>query len=91
MYTYLLELDPDLVEGLRDDGDEDVLDHPGEEEDHGAEVGGGLPVLHRVARAVHDVHPALLAGSLTIDPIFGTYCTSKNKYLDKIANLTYRG
>ena len=59
-----MELHADLVERLCNDGDENVLDHPREEEDHGAEVGGRLPVLHRVARPVHDVHPSLLARGL---------------------------
>jgi len=40
-----LKLNPDFVEGFCDNGDEDVLDHPGEKEDHGDEVEGGLPVL----------------------------------------------
>ncbi len=61
---HLLELHSDLVERLCDDGDEDVLDQPRHEEDHGAEVERRLPVLHRVASAVHDVHPALLRGGL---------------------------
>ena len=30
----LLELDPYLIESLSDDGDKNVLHHPGEEEDH---------------------------------------------------------
>jgi hypothetical protein len=57
-----LKLNTDLIECLRDDGNEDVLDHPGEEEDHGDEVEGGLPVLSRITRPVHDVDPALLTG-----------------------------
>ena len=55
-----LKLNSDFVKGFGDDCDEDVLDHPCEEEDHGDEVEGGLPVLSRVACAVHDVDPALL-------------------------------
>ena len=61
---HLLELHTDLVEGLRDHGDEHILHHPGKEEDHGDEVEGGLPWIQRVGRPVHDVDPALLAGSL---------------------------
>ena len=57
---HLLELDPDLVEGLRDDGNEDVLHHPGQEEDHRHEVEWGLPGVQGVRGPVHDVHPALL-------------------------------
>ncbi len=58
-----LKLNSDFVEGFRDDRNEDVLDHPGQEEDHGREVQGGLPVLGRVSGPVHDVHPTLLTGS----------------------------
>ncbi len=57
---HLLELDADLVEGLRDDSNEDVLHHPSQEEDHGHEVEGGLPGVQRVRGPVHDVDPALL-------------------------------
>ena len=61
---HLLELHPDLVERLRDHRDEHVLHHPGQEEDHGDEVEGRLPWIKGVSCPVHDVDPALLAGSL---------------------------
>ena len=61
---YLLELNSDFIEGFRDDSNEDILHHPRQEEDHGDEVEGGLPWVQRVGRPVHDVDPALLAGSL---------------------------
>ena len=61
---HLLELHSDLVERLRDHCNEHVLHHPGEEEDHGDKVEGGLPWVKRVSRPVHDVDPALLAGRL---------------------------
>ena len=61
---HLLELHTDLVERLRDHCNEHVLHHPGEEEDHGDEVEGGLPWVKRVSRPVHDVDPALLTGRL---------------------------
>ncbi len=57
---HFLKLDSDLVEGLGDDGDEDVLHHPCQEENHGGEVQGGFPVLGAVGRPVHDVDPAFL-------------------------------
>jgi len=56
-------LNSDFVEGFRDDRNEDVLDHPGQEEDHGREVQGGLPMLGRVSGTVHDVNPTLLTCS----------------------------
>ena len=60
----LLELNSDFIECLGDNSDEDILNHPGKEEDHGDKVEGGLPWIQRVGRPVHDVDPALLAGSL---------------------------
>ena len=61
---HLLELHSDLVERLCYNGNEHVLHHPGQEEDHGDKVEGGLPWVKRVSRPVHDVDPALLAGRL---------------------------
>ena len=46
---YLLELDPDLIECFGDDGDENILHHPGQEEDHRDEVEGGLPWVQAVS------------------------------------------
>jgi len=60
----LLELDAELGERLDDDGDEDVLDEPGEEEDHGDEVEVGAPGRQAVGGAVHEEDPALLGGRL---------------------------
>ena len=61
---YLLELNSDFIECFRDDSNEDILHHPGQEEDHGDEVEGRLPWIKGVSCPVHDVDPALLAGSL---------------------------
>ena len=57
---------------------------PGEEEDHGAEVGGRLPVLHRVARPVHDVHPTLLARSLLIRYILELIARQNSNIVTKL-------
>lgn len=56
----LLELHPELVKSLCNDGNEDILDEPGEEEDHGGEEEGGTPGGQGVDGAIHDEHPALL-------------------------------
>lgn len=61
---HLLELHSDLVESLGDDSNENVLDEPGEKEDHGAEVEHRPPAGQRVDRSVHDENPALLGGRL---------------------------
>ena len=45
----LLELDPDLIESLSDDGDENVLHHPRQEEDHRDKVEGGLPGVQTIS------------------------------------------
>ena len=60
---HLLELNPDLVERLGDDGDEHVLDQPGDEEDHRREIQGSLPVLNRVARPGIQIIPCLITDS----------------------------
>lgn len=57
---HLLELDADLVERLGDDGDEDVLDEPRQEEDERREVDERAPAGQRVHRSVHDERPSLL-------------------------------
>ena len=62
-FSYLLpklEAWPDFVEHLRDDGDEDILHHPGQEEDASDEVEGRVVQVDRVGGAIHDVHPPLL-------------------------------
>jgi len=61
---HLLELHSDLVECLGDDSYENILDKPGEKEDHGAEVEHRPPAGQRVDRSVHDENPALLGGRL---------------------------
>ena len=70
---HLLELNPDFIEGLCDDSNEDILDHPSQEEDHGDKVEGRLPWIKGVSCPVHDVDPALLAGSL----VHGEHAGSK--------------
>lgn len=61
---HLLKLHSNLVEGLGDDSNENVLDQPGEEEDHRAEVECSSPCRKWVDCAIHDEHPALLWSSL---------------------------
>lgn len=60
----LLKLHPHLVEGFSNDGNENILHQPREEEDHGGEEEGGSPARQGVNGPVHDEHPALLRGSL---------------------------
>lgn len=61
---HLLELNTDLVEGLCDDSNENVLHEPSQEEDHCAEVERSSPSGQRVNSTVHDEDPALLRRSL---------------------------
>ena len=61
---HLLELNPNFIEGLCNDSNEDILDHPSQEEDHGDKVEGRLPWIQTVCSPVHDVDPPLLRGCL---------------------------
>ena len=61
---HLLELNPNFIEGLCDDSNEDILDHPSQEEDHGDKVEGRLPWIQTISGPVHDVDPTLLRGCL---------------------------
>ena len=45
----LLELDSNLIECLGDNSNEDILHHPGEEEDHGDKVERRLPWIQTVS------------------------------------------
>ena len=57
---HLLKLYSYFVECLGDDGDEHVLDHPGQKEDHRDKVEGGLPGIKTVSCSVHDINPSFL-------------------------------
>lgn len=76
---HLLELDPDLVERLGDDGYEHVLHQPGQEEDHGAEVEHSSPAGQTVDGSVHDEHPTLLRGCLVHGEDAGSWNTPSRK------------
>ena len=55
---HLLELDSNLVECFRNDGDENVFDEPRKEEDHRCEVECGSPRRQRIHSLIHQKSPA---------------------------------
>lgn len=59
-----LELNSNFVESLGDDSNEDVLDEPREEENHGGEVDESSPGWKCVHRSVHDENPSFLRKGL---------------------------
>lgn len=61
---HLLELNSDFIECFGYHSYENVLDEPGKEEYHGAEVKDGSPPGKGVDGAVHDENPSFLWGSL---------------------------
>jgi len=61
---HLLELNTNLVKGLCDDSNKDILHKPCKEKYHGAKIEGCPPAREAVNGSVHDEHPAFLWGCL---------------------------
>jgi len=57
---HLLELNTNLIKGLCDDSNEDILHKPCKEKYHGAKIEGCPPAREAVNGSVHDEHPAFL-------------------------------